>query len=110
VRAVRLGVWVAGAALCLFTLVGGLRGHVVAVAQLLDRRRRAHPLDELTAREREVLGLMAEGLTDRGIAQRLYVTPKTVETHIRHIFQKLSLLESALENKRVRAVLAYLRA
>jgi DNA-binding NarL/FixJ family response regulator len=53
---------------------------------------------------------MAEGLTDRGIARRLYVTPKTVETHVRHIFQKLSLPESALENKRVRAVLAYLRA
>jgi DNA-binding NarL/FixJ family response regulator len=80
------------------------------VAQLLDRPRRADPLDELTVREREVLGLMAEGLTDRGIAQRLYVTPKTVETHVRHIFQKLSLPESALENKRVRAVLTYLRA
>jgi hypothetical protein len=50
------------------------------------------------------------GLTDRGIAQRLYVTPKTVETHVRHIFQKLSLPESALANKRVRAVLTYLRA
>jgi DNA-binding NarL/FixJ family response regulator len=80
------------------------------VAQLLDRRRRGDPLDELTPREREVLGLMAEGLTDRGIARRLYVTPKTVETHVRHIFQKLSLPESALENKRVRAVLTYLRA
>jgi DNA-binding NarL/FixJ family response regulator len=80
------------------------------VAQLLERPRRASPLDELTAREREVLGLMAEGLTDRGIAQRLYVTPKTVETHTRHVFQKLSLPESALDNKRVQAVLAYLRA
>ena len=80
------------------------------VAQLLDRRRRADPLDELPPREREVLGLMADGLSDRGIAQRLYVTPKTVETHVHHIFQKLSLPESALENKRVRAVLAYLRA
>jgi DNA-binding NarL/FixJ family response regulator len=79
------------------------------VAQLLERRRRADPLDELTPREREVLGLMAEGLTDRGIAQRLYVTPKTVETHTRHIFQKLSLPESALDNKRVHAVLAFLR-
>ena len=59
------------------------------VAQLLERRRRADPLEELTPREREVLNLMAEGLTDRGIAQRLYVTPKTVETHTRHIFQKL---------------------
>jgi DNA-binding NarL/FixJ family response regulator len=91
-----------------------LAGRVVVdptlVAQLLDRRRRTDPLDELTTREREVLGLMAEGLTDRGIAQRLYVTPKTVETHTRHIFQKLALPESALENKRVHAVLTYLRA
>jgi DNA-binding NarL/FixJ family response regulator len=91
-------------------VAGGVVVDPSLVAQLLDRRRRADPLDELTAREREVLGLMAQGLTDRGIAQRLYVTPKTVETHIRHIFQKLSLPESALENKRVRAVLAYLRA
>ena len=53
---------------------------------------------------------MAEGLTDRGIAERLYVTPKTVETHIRHIFGKLDIPESALDNKRVHAVLAYLRA
>jgi DNA-binding NarL/FixJ family response regulator len=89
---------------------GGVVVDPSLVAQLLDRRRRADPLDELTAREREVLGLMAEGLTDRGIAQRLYVTPKTVETHVRHIFQKLNLPESALQNKRVRAVLTYLRA
>jgi DNA-binding NarL/FixJ family response regulator len=91
-------------------VAGGVVVDPSLVAQLLDRRRRANPLDELTAREREVLGLMAEGLTDRGIAQRLYVTPKTVETHVRHIFQKLSLPESALENKRVRAVITYLRA
>jgi DNA-binding NarL/FixJ family response regulator len=89
---------------------GGVVVDPALVAQLLDRQRRADPLDELTAREREVLGLMAEGLTDRGIAQRLYVTPKTVETHTRHIFQKLSLPESALDNKRVHAVLTYLRA
>jgi DNA-binding NarL/FixJ family response regulator len=90
-------------------VAGGVVVDPALVSQLLDRRRRADPLDELTAREREVLGLMAEGLTDRGIAQRLYVTPKTVETHARHIFQKLSLAESALDNKRVHAVLAYLR-
>jgi DNA-binding NarL/FixJ family response regulator len=89
---------------------GGVVVDPTLVAQLLERRRRADPLDELTSREREVLALMAEGLTDRGIAQRLYVTPKTVETHIRHIFQKLSLPESALDNKRVHAVLTYLRA
>jgi serine/threonine-protein kinase len=89
---------------------GGVVVDPTLVQQLLERRRRVDPLDELTAREREVLGLMAEGLTDRGIAQRLYVTPKTVETHIRHIFAKLRLPESALDNKRVHAVLAYLRA
>jgi DNA-binding NarL/FixJ family response regulator len=89
---------------------GGVVVDPTLVAQLLDRRRRVDPLDELTSREREVLGLMAEGLTDRGIAERLYVTPKTVETHIRHIFAKLRLPESARDNKRVHAVLAYLRA
>jgi DNA-binding NarL/FixJ family response regulator len=91
-------------------LAGGVVVDPALVAQLLDRRRPADPLDDLTSREREVLGLMAEGLTDRGIAQRLYVTPKTVETHARHIFQKLALPESALDNKRVHAVLTYLRA
>ena len=91
-------------------VAGGVVVDSALVTQLLDRRRRVDPLDELTSREREVLGLMAEGLTDRGIAQRLYVTPKTVETHMRHIFRKLSLPESALDNKRVHAVLTYLRA
>jgi DNA-binding NarL/FixJ family response regulator len=89
---------------------GGVVVDPALVAELLERRRRSDPLDALTAREREVLGLMAEGLTDRGIAQRLYVTPKTVETHVRHIFAKLSLPETALDNRRVRAVLTYLRA
>jgi DNA-binding NarL/FixJ family response regulator len=91
-------------------VAGGVVVDAALVTQLLERRRRIDPLDELTAREREVLGLMAEGLTDRGIAERLYVTPKTVETHIRHIFAKLRLPETALDNKRVHAVLAYLRA
>jgi DNA-binding NarL/FixJ family response regulator len=89
---------------------GGVVVDPALVTQLLDRPRLAEPLDELTPREREVLALMAEGLTDRGIAARLFVTPKTVETHIRHIFAKLSLPETALDNKRVRAVLTYLRA
>ena len=61
-------------------------------------------------REREVLGLMAEGLTDRGIASRLFVTPKTVETDVHHIFTKLGLPATAADNKRVHAVLAYLSA
>jgi serine/threonine-protein kinase len=59
------------------------------VEQMLSRRRVANPIDELTSREREVLALMAEGLTDKGIASRLWLTPKTVETHIRHILRKL---------------------
>ena len=91
-------------------LAGGVVVDPTLVAQLLDRRRPTDPLDELTPREREVLALMAEGLTDRGIAERLYVTPKTVEAHTRHIFQKLTLPESTLTNKRVHAVLTYLRA
>jgi DNA-binding NarL/FixJ family response regulator len=80
------------------------------VSRLVGRSREHSPLEELTAREREVLALMAEGLTDRGIGGRLFVTPKTVETHIRHIFLKLGLPESPADNKRVHAVLTYLRA
>ena len=53
---------------------------------------------------------MAEGLTDRGIAERLWVTPKTVETHVRHILRKLDLPGDAANNRRVHAVLTYLRA
>jgi DNA-binding NarL/FixJ family response regulator len=88
-------------------------GEVVVDRELVDtllrRRREGSPLDELTQREREVLALMAEGLTDRGIAERLWVTPGTVETHIRHILQKLSLPGGTANNRRVHAVIAYLR-
>lgn len=80
------------------------------VAQLVDRRREDDPLLELTAREREVLGLMAEGMTDRGISERLYVTPKTIETHIRHIFGKLGIPATPAHNRRMHAVLTYLRS
>jgi DNA-binding NarL/FixJ family response regulator len=80
------------------------------VSQLLDRSRADSPLDQLTRREREVLSLMAEGLTDRGIAERLFVTPNTVETHIRHIMGKLGLPATPADNRRVRAVVAYLRS
>ena len=80
------------------------------VDQLLERRRVGNPLDELTEREREVLALVAEGLTDRGIAERLWLTPKTVETHVRHILRKLDLPPGTANNRRVQAVLAYLRA
>jgi DNA-binding NarL/FixJ family response regulator len=79
------------------------------VEQLVARPRPSDPLAVLTDREREVLSLMAEGLTDRGIGERLWVTPKTVETHVRHIFAKLRLPSGAADNRRVHAVLTYLR-
>jgi len=79
------------------------------VATLINGRRKSDPLDTLTDREREVLQLMAEGLTDRGIGERLWLTPRTVETHIRHILQKLNLPNNANHNRRVHAVLTYLR-
>jgi DNA-binding NarL/FixJ family response regulator len=80
------------------------------VAELVGRPRVDHPLTQLSARELEVLALVAEGLTDRGIAQRLYLSNKTVEAHVRSIFRKLELPAEATENRRVHAVLAYLRA
>jgi DNA-binding NarL/FixJ family response regulator len=80
------------------------------VTQLVERPREHGALDELTQREREVLALMAEGLTDRGISERLYVTPRTTETHVRHIFAKLSLPATPTHNRRVHAVLTYLRS
>ncbi len=89
-------------------------GEVVVDSELVDgllsRRREAHPLGDLTHREREVLHLMAEGLTDRGIAERLWVTPKTVETHVRHILRKLDIPSGTKHNRRVHAVLAQLRS
>jgi serine/threonine-protein kinase len=89
-------------------------GEVVVDAELVDSllraRQRRNPLDELTEREREVLQLMAEGLTDRGIAERLWVAPNTVETHVRHILRKLDLPAGASNNRRVQAVLTHLRS
>jgi len=80
------------------------------VAALVRRRAAAGPLDELTPREREVLGLMAEGRTNGGIARRLWLTEKTVETHVRSILLKLGLPVSDDDHRRVLAVLTYLRA
>jgi DNA-binding NarL/FixJ family response regulator len=68
-----------------------------------------HRLDELTKREREVLSLLAQGLTDRAISQKLWLTPKTVETHVRHILAKLNLPTGTHHNRRVLAVLTYLQ-
>jgi DNA-binding NarL/FixJ family response regulator len=79
------------------------------VARLVGRRRRASALEELTGREREVLELLAEGLSNRAIAQRLVVAERTVEAHVKQIFQKLDLAASPDSHRRVLAVLAYLR-
>jgi DNA-binding NarL/FixJ family response regulator len=79
------------------------------VARLLGRQRREDPLAEMTPREREVLGLVAEGLSNRAIAGRLFVTERTVEAHVKQIFLKLALDLSSDSHRRVLAVLAYLR-
>ena len=80
------------------------------VALLLGRRRREDPLESLTAREREVLGLMAEGRSNRAICATLFLSPKTVEGHVRQIFMKLGLRESPEQHRRVQAVLSFLRS
>ncbi len=80
------------------------------VARLIHRRREPDPLGSLSDREREVLKLIAEGRSNRAIAQDLVVTDKTVEAHIRSIFGKLELDDSTDAHRRVLAVLAYLRS
>jgi DNA-binding NarL/FixJ family response regulator len=79
------------------------------VAQLFARRRRGDPLRTLTAREREVLGLMAEGRSNTAIAKHLVVTEGAVEKHVRNIFTKLNLPPDDEQHRRVLAVLAYLK-
>jgi DNA-binding NarL/FixJ family response regulator len=80
------------------------------VARLIRRRRGQGPLDELTDREREVLALIAEGRSNHAICETLYLSPKTVEGHIRQVFMKLGLRDSPESHRRVLAVLAFLRA
>jgi DNA-binding NarL/FixJ family response regulator len=80
------------------------------VAQMLGRRERDKPLDELTPREREVLGLMAEGRTNRAIAEQLVVSERAVERHVTAIFSKLDLPAGGDDHRRVLAVLTFLRA
>jgi DNA-binding NarL/FixJ family response regulator len=79
------------------------------VSTLIGAPSRQSALDELTPREREVLSLMAEGRTNGGIARRLWLTEKTVETHVRTILMKLGLPAGEDDNRRVLAVLAYLQ-
>jgi DNA-binding NarL/FixJ family response regulator len=79
------------------------------VAQMLGRAREEGPLDSLTPREREVLGRMAEGRTNRAIAEELFVSERAVERHVTSIFAKLDLPAGEQDHRRVLAVLAYLR-
>lgn len=80
------------------------------VSQMLGRRRGDDPLEELTPRETEVLGLMAEGRSNAAIAESLVVTERAVEKHVTSIFSKLGLTPAAEDHRRVLAVLTYLRA
>jgi DNA-binding NarL/FixJ family response regulator len=90
---------------------GGIAMDPAVVRQLLDRpSRRPEPLAGLTEREREVLALMAEGLSNGGIGARLHIGVRTVETYTNAVFQKLGLHVAPEEHRRVRAVLAYLDA
>jgi DNA-binding NarL/FixJ family response regulator len=79
------------------------------VQRMVDRPRADTPIDELTPREREVLGLMAEGRSNQGIADELVVTVAAVERHVTSIFSKLGLRQAPEDHRRVLAVLTYLR-
>ena len=80
------------------------------VRRLLQRNRRPSRIDTLNEREREVLWHMAEGRSNLGIAKELFLSARTVETHVTSVFTKLGLAQSDTENNRVRAVLAFLRS
>jgi DNA-binding NarL/FixJ family response regulator len=88
---------------------GGSALDPAVVDQLVGRRRRDDPLDELTTREREVLEAMAEGRSNQAIAERMFVTLRAVEKHVTSIFTKLRLPASGDDHRRVLAVLTYLR-
>ena len=89
---------------------GGSVVDPIVVAELVRTPSSDRRLADLTDREREVLSLMAEGRSNQAVADRLFVTPKTVEAHIASIFSKLELLPAAEDHRRVLAVLAFLGA
>lgn len=89
---------------------GGSAIDAAVIGCLLDVRRRDLALEQLTARERAILALMAEGRSNEAICERLFLGSKTVETHVRHIFAKLGLTPTRSEHRRVMAVLVYLRS
>jgi DNA-binding NarL/FixJ family response regulator len=89
---------------------GGSAVDPIIVSTLLSRRRSDDPLERLTPREREVLVLMAEGSSNQGIADSLFITVRAVEKYVSSIFGKLGLPSTGTESRRVLAVLAFLRA
>jgi DNA-binding NarL/FixJ family response regulator len=89
---------------------GGTAIDPEVVSQLLARTRRQRPIAELSPREREVLGLMAEGRSNAAIADELVITQRAVEKHVKNIFQKLRLALADTDHRRVLAVLRYLEA
>jgi DNA-binding NarL/FixJ family response regulator len=91
-------------------VAGGSAVDPILVQELIASRRAVDPLEEITTRERDVLALMAEGLSNAGIAQRIWVTEGTVEKHVRSILSKLNLPESSDTHRRVQAVLRYLES
>jgi DNA-binding NarL/FixJ family response regulator len=88
---------------------GGTALDPKVVSEMLGRKRRDDPLEALTPREREVLELMAQGRSNRGIAEALVVTPHAVEKHVTNIFSKLDVGEGHVDHRRVLAVLTFLR-
>ena len=89
---------------------GGTAIDAEVVSQLISRTRRQQPIAALSPREREVLGLMAEGRSNTAIAEELVITQRAVEKHVKNIFQKLQLAPADTDHRRVLAVLRYLEA